>query len=446
MSGAREIGSRLELFVDRYLIDRTRDLELVLHSPQPAEKVLFFDRPWEGPTSTYATVFEHNGRFHLYYRGSPAGGEPQVTCYATSLDGIHWERPALSLVDHQGRGDTNIVWAGPESHNLAPFPDPLPGTHPQHRFKALGGEPPLALVSADGRRWKRLQDQPVLHRGAFDSQNVAFWDEYRGYYAAYFRTYRGGRRTGQRAFSRSTSADFHHWSDPQPLVLSAAPSEHLYTNATLPYPRAPHILLAFPNRFLPDRQVVSDAPLPGVSDTLFLSSRDGIHFDRSFPEAFIRPGRDWQNWTDRSNMLAWGLLQTTKDELSLYLIRHYRHPTAHLQRFTLGLDRFGSLHAPYSGGELITDPLLFTGRRLTLNYATSAAGLLRVELQRPDHTPLTGFQLDDCRELIGDQIMGPVRWRAGANLDHLIGKPLRLRVWAQEADLYALQFQPGDDE
>ncbi len=47
----RDIGSRLELFVDDYLIESMNDLELKLHSPRPAGKVLILDRPWEGVTS-----------------------------------------------------------------------------------------------------------------------------------------------------------------------------------------------------------------------------------------------------------------------------------------------------------------------------------------------------------------------------------------------------------
>ena len=33
-----------------------------------------FDRPWEGPTSAYVTVFEDQGRYRMYYRGSPGDG------------------------------------------------------------------------------------------------------------------------------------------------------------------------------------------------------------------------------------------------------------------------------------------------------------------------------------------------------------------------------------
>lgn len=440
------IGHRLEPLIDSFLIDRLEGLQLQLHPPTPAEKVLRFDRPWEGPTSTYVTVLEDQGRFRLYYRGSPAQGTPQVTCYAESEDGVNWTKPSLGLVRIEGSGDNNVIWAGPESHNLTPFLDTHPAVREATRYKALGGEPPMALGSADGLHWMRLADQPVLTQGRFDSQNVAFWDGARGCYAAYYRVYRDGVRT----IARSLSDDFLSWSAPQPIDLGDSPVEHLYTSAAAPYFRAPHLLLALPSRFLPERQLVKEHTLSGLSDTVLMTSRDGIRFDRSFMEAFVRPGPDRESWTDRGNMAAWGLLPTgrppaAEGALSLYVTRHYHHPSAHLQRFELRTDGFASLRAPYAGGEWTSRPLVFDGDRLILNYSTSAAGGLRVELIDPGVGPLPGHGLEDCDTMIGDEIAGIVRWRGGSDLSALAGRPLQLRFVIKDADLYAIRFPKGRD-
>ena len=266
----------------------------------------------------------------------------------------------------------------------------------------------------------------------------------RGCYAAYFRVYHGGGRAGERGIARSSSDDFLHWSDPEPLDLGDSPLEHLYTNGTTPYLRAPHILLAFPSRFLPERQVVSENPLPGLSDAVFMSSRDGLHFDRSFMEAFVRPGYGRRNWTDRTNMVSWGLLPTAPHELSLYISRHFRHPSAHLQRATLRTDGFVAVHAPYQGGELLTVPLLFEGETLRLNYASSAAGSLRVEIQDWEGQPLPGFTLAEAVPLIGDEIAATANWRGGSRVGVLAGRPVRLRFVLQDADLYSLQFTEAE--
>ena len=42
---ALDIGSRLELFVDDYLIDSREGVRLQLHEPQPEEVVLVADAP-----------------------------------------------------------------------------------------------------------------------------------------------------------------------------------------------------------------------------------------------------------------------------------------------------------------------------------------------------------------------------------------------------------------
>ena len=49
-----DIGSRLELFVDDYLIGELQgDARLRLHRPEPKQVVLVTGRPWEGNTCAY---------------------------------------------------------------------------------------------------------------------------------------------------------------------------------------------------------------------------------------------------------------------------------------------------------------------------------------------------------------------------------------------------------
>jgi hypothetical protein len=93
-----------------------------------------------------------------------------------------------------------------------------------------------------------------------------------------------------------------------------------------------------------------------------------------------------------------------------------------------------------SGGELITHPITFTGSQLSLNFATSAAGSIQVELQDPTGTPLPGFALADCEPLFGDTIDRTVHWKNNPNLSHHTSQPIRIRFVLNDADLYALRF------
>ena len=130
-----------------------------------------------------------------------------------------------------------------------PFVDTNPDAGADQRYKALGGTGApglIAFASPDGIHWRELQKEPVITKGAFDSQNNAFWSESEGRYVCYFRVFREGKRW----IARTTSADFIHWTDPVDLELDGKPRQHLYTNQIVPYVRAPHIYLGLPTRFI----------------------------------------------------------------------------------------------------------------------------------------------------------------------------------------------------
>lgn len=456
-----DIASRLELFVDDFLIERLEGAVLKLHEPVPAGVALRFDRPWEGPFCGYVTVFKDGDRFRMYYRGLPKAGRDgspdEVTCYAESRDGVTWVKPNLGLFEVHDTRENNVVLAGqaPFSHNFAPFFDTRPGVPKEERYKALAGTSEKGLfgfVSADGLHWRKLRDTPLVTQGAFDSQNVAFWSESEHCYALYLRTWTGGGFKGFRTVSRATSPDFFNWSAPVEMSFGDTPREHLYTSQTLPYFRAPHLYLALPMRFLPGRQVLTDEQSralgvnPGyVSDgaeTVFMTSRGGTRYTRAFMEGFIRPGPDLGNWASRAGLTAWGVVPTGPAEMSLFKQAHYAQPTSHLVRYTLRTDGFASVNAPYRGGEFVTKPLTFAGKELLLNFSTSAAGSVRVEIQRADATPLPGYTLAEATELIGDQVERAASWKNGADVSRLAGQPMRLRLAMKDADVYSLRFRP----
>ena len=459
-SAVRDIGSRLELFVDGYLIEALDGACLQLHAPQPAEQVIAFDKPWEGRYCGYVTVFQDGDVYRLYYRGLPAaradGSDSEVTCYAESENGVAFIKPNLGLFEANGTKENNVILANaaPCSHNFAPFVDTRPDVPQEERYKALAGTSAsglIAFVSPDGIHWKKLRDEPVITKGAFDSQNVAFWSETEGCYVCYFRTWSGGGYEGYRTVSRTTSADFVHWTEPVDMTYGDRPPEHIYTNQTSPYFRAPHIYIATAARFMPGRRVVTATQMANFggnaaysgdcSDTVLMTTRGGAHYDRTFMEGFVRPGIGLENWTSRTNYPTRGIVPTGPGEMSMYIQRHYGQSSHHLQRLVLRTDGFAAVHAPYEGGEMRTKPLRFTGKELLLNVSTSAAGSVWVEIQDETGTPIPGYTRDDCDEIIGDDIARTVSWHDKSDVSALADKPIRLRFLMKDADLYSIRFQ-----
>ena len=477
---ALDIGSRLELFVDDHLIESMVGARLVLGRPQPAGTVLKADRPWEGSFNLGYEVIRDGDTYRMFYRGW-SEGEKSVLCYAESHDGIHWEKPNLGVVEVGGTRENNVVALVDESgrrttHHLYPFIDSRPGVPPSERVKAIGAilqskDPFLMHVylygSRDWFQWRLLREEPIIVSSipnAFDASNFIFWSKVEKAYVCYFR-YMVGRSTGSsaaalRSIQRSTSRDLIHWSKPKPMTYSdtgtATPSDHLYTNNTEPYFRAPQIYVSLAARFMKGRRVVTDEQLAGMqvtsqggniyyedcSDGVLLTTRPGMtRFDRTFQEALVRPGKGPENWVSRTNYPLRGVVQTGPSEMSFFVSRHYAQPSWHIERLTLRLDGFSSVRAPYQGGKFLTRPLLFSGRHLEINYSTSAAGGLRVEIQNEKGQPVKGFSLEECPEIIGDEISRIVSWKAGDDVGRLAGKPVRLRFVMKDADLYSLRFR-----
>ena len=457
-----DLGSRLEPLVDRFLIQSLAGgARLTLHKPQRREVVLVHDVPWEGNLTAHHTLFRDGGVYRMYYGGRHyQPGQPvrhPLVCYAESRDGLSWTRPNLGQFEYEGSRENNIVWmddpwADSEQRNpMAVFKDTNPEAMPDARYKSIarGDDGVYALKSPDGIHWSLLAEEPVIPKGdmSLDSQNLAFWDPLRGRYVCYLRSGRT-HPTGQRvrAVKTAVSRDFLAWSDPVFLEYPGAPVEHLYTNQIRPYDRAPHIYLGFPKRFVPERN--QDRKLTGVSDGVFMSSRDGVRFHR-WSEAVVRPGLQPERWVTRNNMIGWGILSLPSsvagepDELSIYVTESYYSGTAtRLRRYTYRPDGFVSVRAPLAGGEMTTRLIRVSGSRLVLNYSTSAAGSLQVEIQGETGRPVPGYSLQDSGEIFGDSVAQAVSWKGTSDLGSLSGKTVRLRFLLKDADLYALSFLP----
>ena len=152
MTAPVALGSRRELFVDRFLVDRLEGAALHLHPPERREVVFQVSQPWESACTACYNLVQEGDRTLLYYRGFYPIGEDyadgaasQTTNLAVSRDGIRFEHPELGRVEFAGTRRNNVLIQGHESHNFCVFldsnPDRRPGAALQGRWRHGPVEP-----------------------------------------------------------------------------------------------------------------------------------------------------------------------------------------------------------------------------------------------------------------------------------------------------------------
>ncbi len=440
-----EFGEKVEPLVDYYLVEYLNQVSFQSQSPVRLQKVLGFDMPWEGPGSLGNVVFEDNGIIKMYYRGYPYEGthdtdSHQTTCLAVSEDGLNFERYPVNKICYNEITENNIIRMDSYSHNFLPFIDTNPACKPSEKYKAMAGTVYQgglhAFSSPDGIHWTEMTDGPVLTDGLFDSMNVAFWDPLIGKYRSFSRyftgvwTFSGVTVPGLRAIQSSVSDDFLNWAKPTHHIYTwedgPEPTENLYTNATTPIPGAEHILVSIPMRFQEGRTALQGYNDVGISDAILMTSRDGIHWDRSIHDAWITGGFYDHEWTQRNFIVCPGIIERGNDFL-FYVEQNYMWDDDGIWAYSIPRYRFMSLYADSAGGTVLTKTLSFLTDDIYLNFSTSAFGYVIVKVLDQD-----GNDIYCSEELFGNELSRPL------HIDGLTGQAGRLQIELKEAHLYAI--------
>lgn len=436
-----DIGRRRELFIDESLTEKVRgDISRRLHEPIPHEP------DPTAPLGKYQTVIFDRGLLRRYYQSNFAdytrstsmeryivkpGFIGEFTGYAESRDGFRWMKPEAMIYDS---GVPNVIFCkSPKylTHNFTPFLDVNPGCAAEERFKALAGTSDsggvFAMSSPDGVHWTVKDKNPVLtspgprFKYLFDSQNVSFYSVAEGRYVCYFRVNCTKDNRALRSIARMDSSDYIHWENFQELDVNRE-NENLYVSQIQPYFRAPHIYVGTPTRYYDERN--------SATDIAICFSRGGGPILRPWPGAWIRPGLNPESWGNRYNYLAYGIIPTSENEMSLF-------HTSNGVRYTLRYDGFVSLSS-VNGGEWLSKVLRYTSGTLEMNISTTAGGLAVVELRNPDDTPIPGFEFENCEPMYGDTIAWKPCWKGNGVLKE--GTFLRIACRLREADIYSFAF------
>lgn len=442
-------GKKIELMVDDYLIETKQNLSFRYQLPTDRGCVIPFRASWEGEGSLGLTVFEDAENIKCYYRGFPTNqsdlDERQTSCLSVSDDGLHFTPYPVNEISYDGIKENNIVRMDTFCHNFAPFYDTNPNCKSDERYKAIGGIIQQGGIhvfgSPDGIHWHMLADGPVITKGLFDSMNLAFWNPQTGLYHCYSRYFWApGLKHNDytidtyykipgitRAIQSCTSEDFIHWSDPVENEYAIGHPDELYTNATHPIPGAEHILVSIPMRYQASRKKDTNYPESGISDAILMTSRDGVHWDRSVKDAWLSGGvEEDREWTQRNFITAGGIIERN-NEFYFYVEKHYMWDDGGIWAYSVPKYRLMSLYADGDGGSVTTKQLQFVSDDIFLNYSTSAYGYVKVTVLADDGTEL--FKSD---EIFGSELSHRL------HIDGLSGKTGTMQIELMEAHLYAL--------
>ena len=448
-----------QLFVDDFLIEES-SLARTFHRAEyhAGNPILAPETPWElrdeyadrtrtrpNPTAMpFSDCVFYDDRDRLFKMWYMAGYNMN-TCYATSRDGVSWERPKLDIVKGtnilvSGLRDSNTVWLDHE--NL----DRL-GRYKMASYN--GSDKAMLLYAADdGIHWKRLGQS-----GTPGDRTTFFWNPFRKVWVYSIRDDVDGKERRRRYFE-TPKFDAAGWQYRQPsLWIGADKLDRRRTEFNTPPELYNLDCVAYESLLIGlftiwhGEQKEREKP----NDICVGYSRDGFHWSRPDRQAFIgvseKPG-DW-NWANVQS--AGGCCLVVGDRLYFYVSGRQGEPgTNRPGRCSTGLatlrrDGFASLTddrrtpQPVRLGtvskSITTRPVRFSGSHMFVN--ADVAGSLKVEVLTREGKPLPQYSGANVIPVGGNSTRAAVTWRDRPLLKELAGEPVRFRFTLDRGRLFA---------
>lgn len=399
-----EVGNRKQLFIDDRWFATSHGVHLRMNPPVKAERVIAPEMPWEQKgLQVCHTIIEHEGEYKLWYETGVKGkqGCRDLMCYATSQDGVHFERRNVNVFEFDGSLDNNIVVPGGQAVVM------LDPTGPdESRFKMLSwfAEDDLwpevqgtelrsydiyVGTSPDGIHWKLVK--PAALPFCHDTHNQMFYDTRLGTYVAYVRTHEHGRTVSRVQVDDPLSPPFPYRDLPVTNIGSRGtrmpprglldvvmfcdqsdpPHTDLYTPYVHQYAWADNAYFSFPSpyRHYPvgdDSDTLAEGQdergryvNDGLLEVQLGVSRDGIHWTRPDRRPYIPLGLKG-SYDGACIYMSTGMIRKGAEIWQYYLGMHYTHgqpepydpdlgPGGWLCRLVQRLDGFVSADADYTG-------------------------------------------------------------------------------------------------
>ncbi len=463
------INTGRQLLVDDFLIEET-SLEREFHPARKYEgnPVLKPETPLEHQRGLPVATPKGGGvwwdpeenLFKMWYEAGWLG----TMAYATSEDGINWERPATPV----HRVTNGLLYSlRPDSTTV--FLDHF-ASDPSERFKLFlrgpGGSVShgYSMTSPDGINWN-----PPVPTGDLGDRSTMFYNPFREKWVYSVRSSGRLRVPGGRARYYREHSDFlegAQWTDDDLVFWAKAdrldPADpeigdraQLYNLDAVAYES---LMLGFYQIHRgPANSACMEQGMPKITELNLAYSRDGFHWDRPDRETFIASTRQEGDWDRGYVQSVGGVCLIVGDELWFYYTGFRGDPdNTHEDWMLNGMyangstgiaklrrDGFASLNATFSGGTLTTRPVTFDGRRLFVNV-DNPHGRLRAEVLDKDGNVIAPFTLANSRAVSTDATLAELDWNGADDLSALKGQPVRFRFHLENGKLYSFWISPDE--
>jgi len=493
-----DVGFRKQLFVDKRFIEFQQNVQLVPILPDlQRESFLAADKPWEsGRVCSTGSVCQHGGKIILWYDAREWDPKTQLPkgvryCYAQSDDGVHFHKPNAGIIEWQGSKNNNMVLIGGvgtmfvDSYDVPAkrfkaLVDLVPELEPLHWSELDGVESRwiCLFTSPGGLHWTRAPK--VVFPMWLGSQQSILWDDRLEKWVLYLRAHRPHRCFGRTVVDRGKLEEpYQFWAQPGrsydkhgknslkdelPIVMDRDGGDpqggQTYMMNAWKYPEAEDVYLAFVPMWYEARGGT------GASDRVeaqLAVSRDGIQWNRPWRRAVISPGapsmdaagqiwplpepivRGSEVWLyylsepDTHLSFAHQPNYVSPKEAELMADRRALFGTCLIARAIWRLDRFVAADSGPEGGEILTPLIRFSGSGLMVNANAGASGQLRIAIENADGTAIPGLTIEDSVPIQGNGLVLPARWKNGASIGQLAGKPVKLRFRLTNCQLFSFQ-------
>ena len=181
-----------------------------------------------------------------------------------------------------------------------------------------------------------------------------------------------------------------------------------------------------------------------ITDAVFMSSRDGLTWNR-FHECFMGgESETTYNWRYGDFYLLYNLMEVpceapnTGTELCIVAQEQTAEKQVSWRRYSLRLDGFASYRADYEVKKLVTKPIIYDGNELSINFSSSPAGFVYVDILDETGKPIEGYH--SC-EIFGNSTDRTVYFGEGKDVSKLAGRPVKLQFTMRDADIYSFIFR-----